>query len=125
MNFLIASLPYQIQPDQKLNLSTQAGEWSFPLGVAAGLDKEANLITFFNNLGVGGLEVGTVTPLEQSGNPKPRLFRLIQDKSILNRMGFNGPGADIVRNNILKQSSKNIILGINIGKNKITDESGN
>ncbi|MAW08086.1 MAG: dihydroorotate dehydrogenase (quinone) [Halobacteriovoraceae bacterium] len=106
-----------------MNLSTQAGEWSFPLGVAAGLDKEANLISFFNNLGVGGLEVGTVTPLEQSGNPKPRLFRLIQDKSILNRMGFNGPGADIVRNNILKQSSKNIILGINIGKNKITDES--
>ena len=114
------SLPYQIENKKSLSVSTRAGQWSFPLGIAAGLDKQAKLITFFSRLGVGALEVGTVTPLPQKGNPKPRLFRYPADESILNRMGFNGPGVDIVQSNISKHDKKSMILGINIGKNKIT-----
>ena len=68
------SLPYQISHPDSLRVSTRAGQWAFPLGIAAGLDKQAKLITFFSRLGVGGLEVGTITPLPQEGNPRPRLL---------------------------------------------------
>ena len=84
------------------------------------MDKDARLITFFSRLGVGALEVGTVTPLAQDGNEKPRLFRLVHDESILNRMGFNGPGVEVVGKNIRKQDKKEMVLGVNLGKNKVT-----
>ncbi len=93
------------------------------LGVAAGLDKNGELIEFWDAVGFSHVEVGTVTPLPQAGNPKPRLFRLIKDEGIINRMGFNNEGADKLREKILKakkKTRKDFIVGVNIGKNKDT-----
>lgn len=92
-----------------------------PLGLAAGLDKNAEVFPFFGALGFGFVEVGTITPLPQEGNPPPRLFRLIRDYALLNRMGFNNVGAEQAARNMEKLLPlKNTILGINIGKNKNT-----
>lgn len=89
------------------------------VGLAAGLDKNASHIDALAQCGFGFIEVGTVTPLAQPGNDKPRLFRLAEDKAIINRMGFNNTGVDALVNNV-KQSKKSCVLGINIGKNKVT-----
>lgn len=89
------------------------------LGLAAGLDKNAELINEFADLGFGFLEIGTVTPQPQPGNPKPRLFRLKKDLALINRMGFNNAGVDAVIDN-LKGKKHDIIIGGNIGKNKWT-----
>lgn len=96
---------------------------TFPnkVGLAAGLDKNAICIDAFSKLGFGHIEVGTVTPRPQIGNPTPRLFRLPKDKAIINRMGFNNCGIDKLIENISKQKC-DCILGINIGKNKDTPE---
>ncbi len=95
-----------------------------PVGLAAGLDKNAECIDGFDALGFGFVEIGTVTPLAQPGNEKPRLFRLIKDKAIINRMGFNNAGMIAVRKNILKsnytRSKPPVLIGGNIGKNKTT-----
>lgn len=90
-----------------------------PVGLAAGFDKDARLIDELSHMGFGFVEIGTLTPVGQSGNPKPRLFRLTEDKAIINRMGFNNQG---VENAIprLKDRKSNIIVGGNIGKNKAT-----
>lgn len=93
------------------------------LGVAAGLDKDGELINFWDACGFSHIELGTVTPLPQPGNPKPRLFRLVKDKAIINRMGFNNCGAEQLKENILKARkslSKDFVVGVNIGKNKDT-----
>jgi len=93
------------------------------LGVAAGLDKNGDMIEFWDAVGFSHIEVGTVTPLPQPGNPKPRLFRLIKDKGIINRMGFNNIGAEKLRKRILKAKKrvrKDFMIGVNIGKNKVT-----
>lgn len=96
---------------------------SFPnrVGLAAGLDKAGQCINGFGAMGFGFIEVGTITPRPQSGNPKPRLFRLKEHEAIINRMGFNNPGIDDAIENVIK-SSKGYegIVGINIGKNKVT-----
>ncbi len=93
-----------------------------PVGLAAGLDKNAVAVDGLGNLGFGFIEVGTVTPLPQSGNPKKRLFRIIPAEGIINRMGFNNDGVDaLVRNvELSNYRQKGGILGINIGKNKVT-----
>lgn len=104
----------------RYRLKTNSGNWNFPLGLAAGLDKNATAIDFFSNIGFGAIEVGTVTPLAQPGNSKPRLFRLLNEESLLNRMGFNNDGAEIVKRNIQRSINSNGIFGINLGKNKIT-----
>jgi len=88
-----------------------------PVGLAAGMDKNADYLPGLSKLGFGFIEVGTITPLPQPGNPKPRLFRLPEYDSIINRMGFNNKGVDELLSNIDKLSSRNFILGINIGKN--------
>lgn len=89
------------------------------VGLAAGLDKDGAHINALGNLGFGFLEIGTVTPRPQSGNPRPRLFRLPQAEAIINRMGFNNRGVDnLVRN--VEMSGFGGVLGINIGKNKDT-----
>lgn len=96
------------------------------IGVAAGFDKNAKLIRGLHNLGFGHVEVGTVTPKPQSGNPKPRLFRLVSEKALINRMGFNNDGADAIAKRISKLRSTTVnlpIIGINIGKNKDTEPS--
>ena len=89
-----------------------------PVGLAAGLDKNAKLISQFSSLGFGFIEIGTVTPKPQSGNPKKRLFRLLSDEGIINRMGFNNDGVELIASRLKKKG--NIIIGGNIGKNKIT-----
>jgi dihydroorotate dehydrogenase len=89
------------------------------VGLAAGLDKGAEAIDAFAALGFGHIEIGTVTPKPQPGNPKPRLFRLKKDEALINRMGFNNDGVDIIRKRLEKRKS-NIIVGGNIGKNKVT-----
>lgn len=89
------------------------------VGLAAGLDKNADYIDALASLGFGFIEVGTVTPLPQSGNPKPRLFRIPEADAIINRMGFNNKGIDYLINNVKKSKFKGV-LGINIGKNAAT-----
>lgn len=90
-----------------------------PIGMAAGFDKNAEVYDVLGSMGFGFVEIGTVTPQPQPGNPKPRLFRLIQDNAIINRMGFNNRGAVEVAKNLRKRNSR-VIIGGNIGKNTIT-----
>ena len=88
-----------------------------PIGMAAGFDKNAEVYNQLFKLGFGFVEVGTITPLSQYGNPKPRVFRLVEDEALINRLGFNNLGAENVLDRI-KRNSKTGILGINIGPNK-------
>ncbi|MBR5888166.1 MAG: quinone-dependent dihydroorotate dehydrogenase [Akkermansia sp.] len=90
------------------------------VGLAAGMDKEANTIAAFGQLGFGFVEVGTLTPRPQSGNPKPRLFRCIPQRAIINHMGINNPGIDKGVENIEATTRFNGVLGVNISKNKVT-----
>jgi dihydroorotate dehydrogenase len=90
------------------------------IGLAAGLDKEGNTIDALGRLGFGFIEIGTITPRPQAGNPKPRLFRLIPHEAIINRMGFNNPGIDAGVVNVRAHQSYKGIIGFNIGKNKDT-----
>jgi dihydroorotate dehydrogenase len=93
-----------------------------PVGLAAGFDKNGEYVEALSNLGFGFIEVGTVTPLPQPGNDKPRMFRLQDDNAIINRMGFNNKGVDVMaeRLRLLKEKEPNIVVGGNIGKNKNT-----
>jgi dihydroorotate dehydrogenase len=90
-----------------------------PVGLAAGLDKNGDVIDALAALGFGFVEIGTITPLPQPGNPKPRLFRIPEAQGIVNRMGFNNEGVDALIANVKRASFKGI-LGINIGKNAVT-----
>ncbi len=90
-----------------------------PVGLAAGFDKDARLIDEFASLGFGFIEIGTLTPKAQPGNPQPRLFRLKEDEAIINRMGFNNEGLEPAIERLKKRKSS-VIVGGNIGKNKIT-----
>ena len=89
-----------------------------PVGLAAGFDKDAKLFNELSNFGFGFIEIGTVTPKMQNGNPKKRLFRLTEDEALINRMGFNNQGVHQIVNRLKK--NKSIIVGGNIGKNKNT-----
>jgi len=99
----------------------EIGGITFPnhLGLAAGFDKDAKHLKLWKDLGFGHVEVGTVTPKPQSGNPKPRLFRLVTDEALINRMGFNNDGVSSMVER-LKKRPKGLIVGGNIGKNKVT-----
>ena len=90
-----------------------------PVGLAAGLDKNAELFSELSSLGFGFIEIGTVTPKPQPGNPPKRLFRLVEDEGIINRMGFNNEGVEAIVARLKK--NKNVIIGGNIGKNKWTE----
>ena len=90
------------------------------VGLAAGMDKEADTVSAFGQAGFGFVEVGTLTPRPQPGNEKPRLFRLIPQKAIINRMGFNNEGIAAGVENIRSATRFHGVLGVNIGKNKIT-----
>jgi dihydroorotate dehydrogenase len=109
-----------ISDPTKYKTKLNSMEWGFPVGLAAGLDKNAKAIDFFSRIPFGAIEVGTVTPLAQVGNEKPRLFRLKPEESLRNCMGFNNAGADEVYENILSSDRLNKPLGVNLGKNKIT-----
>lgn len=91
-----------------------------PVGLAAGFDKDGKYIKAMALLGFGFIEVGTVTPRPQGGNPKPRLFRLVQDEAIINRMGFNNEGVDFLVAKLKTLKKGDLIIGGNIGKNKDT-----
>lgn len=97
-----------------------------PVGLAAGFDKNGEMISELANMGFGFIEVGTVTPLPQPGNPKPRMFRLPDDGALINRMGFNNLGVDVVAERIAAyrksrpKAQEDVIIGGNIGKNKVT-----
>ncbi len=106
------------------NLSQKLWSLDFtnPIGMAAGFDKNAQAIKALHQFGFAFIEVGTVTPKAQIGNDKPRMFRLAQDEAIINRLGFNNKGVDYFLKNI-KTCRENLILGINIGKNKDSDDA--
>lgn len=91
-----------------------------PVGLAAGFDKNAEVYKEFANLGFSFIEIGTVTPKPQPGNPKKRLFRLLSDKALINRMGFNNLGVDAAVANLKKRRDFSVIIGGNIGKNTAT-----
>lgn len=91
-----------------------------PLGLAAGFDKDAYIGDKWKYLGFGFVEFGTVTPRPQAGNPKPRLFRLLEDRAVINRMGFNNGGADAMLEKLKRMKKGDLIVGMNIGKNKDT-----
>ncbi len=103
------------QPVYKLGLS-----FPNPVGLGAGFDKNAKYIRALSSLGFGFIEIGTVTPRPQNGNEKPRLFRLPEDEALINRMGFNNDGVDIVVERLKKLKREKVLIGGNIGKNKDT-----
>ncbi|UYW01725.1 quinone-dependent dihydroorotate dehydrogenase [Flavobacterium agricola] len=104
--------------DPRLEREVFGIKFKNPVGLAAGLDKDANAFQELSNLGFGFIEIGTITPKPQDGNPKKRLFRLIEDSGIINRMGFNNGGVEAAVKRL--QKNKNVLIGGNIGKNKIT-----
>lgn len=113
----------QYRHETDLSLTLKCGlTFSYPVGLAAGLDKNAECINYFSRLPFGAIEVGTVTPKPQEGNPKPRLFRLIEEESLLNRMGFNNQGMEQVLKNLRKANQSVAPVGVNLGKNKVTPE---
>ena len=118
-----AILARTLRPRQEL--STRVLDISFPtpFGLAAGFDKNATMTRGLANLGFGHIEVGTVTALAQAGNARPRLFRLIADRGLINRMGFNNDGATAVAKRLRRVRRGNIVpvIGVNIGKSRIVD----
>jgi dihydroorotate dehydrogenase len=111
-----------LQPAAGLAEPIEVMGLKFPnrIGLAAGLDKDGDVIDALGRLGFGCVEIGTITPRPQAGNPKPRLFRLIPHEAIINRMGFNNPGIDIGVANVRQSKSFRGVIGFNIGKNKDT-----
>ncbi len=110
-------LPKPIE-DQRLEREVFGLKFKNPVGLAAGFDKDAKIFNELSDLGFGFIEIGTLTPKGQDGNPKKRLFRLKDDSAIINRMGFNNGGVDAAVERLKK--NKNVLIGGNIGKNKIT-----
>ncbi|TNF29384.1 MAG: quinone-dependent dihydroorotate dehydrogenase [Bacteroidetes bacterium] len=105
--------------DKRLERELFGLKFPNPVGLAAGFDKQASFYKEFSSLGFGFIEVGTITPKPQDGNPKPRMFRLPADQGLINRMGFNNGGLEMARKN-LEGRDRNFIIGGNIGKNKVT-----
>ena len=105
--------------DTRLERKVFGLKFENPVGLAAGFDKDAKLFDELGAFGFGFVEIGTVAPLPQQGNPKPRLFRLKQDKALINRMGFNNSGIEAISSRLRRKKTK-LIIGGNIGKNKLT-----
>jgi len=105
--------------DKRLNRELFGLTFKNPVGIAAGFDKNAILLNELEDFGFGFIEIGTVTPRPQEGNPKKRLFRLKKDQGLINRMGFNNQGVDVIANR-LKTKTTRLIIGGNIGKNTAT-----
>ena len=117
---LCSSLLPDLKRPKDFELQLGGLKFKNPLGLAAGLDKDARCLDFWNYLPLGHIEVGTVTPIAQAGNPKPRLWRLKKDQSIINAFGFNSSGIDSVKRAISSSKERSYVLGVNIGKNKST-----
>ena len=104
--------------DPRLAVRALGRAFAGPLGVAAGFDKNGVAVPALLALGFGFVEVGTVTPLSQAGNPRPRLFRLVEDAALINRMGFPGEGVAAVKRNLARTAGRSGALGLNVGPNK-------
>ena len=117
----IPSKVFEVEDEQMLSIRLLGKNFPNPIGLAAGFDKSAEAYNPLLKLGFGFVEVGTVTPLKQFGNPKPRIFRLEDDGALINRLGFNNDGMEIIKSRI-KSNGKEGILGINIGPNKDTKD---
>ncbi|CAN5145349.1 hypothetical protein BH11ACT3_BH11ACT3_21530 [soil metagenome] len=111
------------RPRAGLQVQTLGVTFASPFGVAAGFDKDARGIRGLGLLGFGHVEIGTVTAVAQPGNPKPRLFRLVPDRAVINRMGFNNVGAVAVAPRLARAAVRRIrpIIGVNIGKSRVVD----
>ena len=116
---MAGKLPFPIFPTPDNPVEVMGLKFKNPIGLAAGADKNGEAIDGFGKLGFGFIEVGTVTPLAQDGNPKPRQFRILEAEGIINRNGFNNLGVDVLVENV-KRAKYDGILGINIGKNAVT-----
>lgn len=103
-------------PDPALSVRACGLEFSNPLGLAAGYDKNGRALSGLASLGFGHIEVGTVTPMAQPGNPRPRVFRLVQDHALINRMGFPNQGGAKLRDRLKRGRRDGIVFGVNIGK---------
>ncbi|XP_001359026.5 dihydroorotate dehydrogenase (quinone), mitochondrial [Drosophila pseudoobscura] len=128
-NLAVMACKYRVYPASQyqddINLNTQffGRLLSNPIGIAAGFDKNAEAVDGLKDLGFGFVEVGTVTPTAQEGNPKPRVFRLSEDKAIINRYGFNSDGHEAVLQRLSESRKKenfNAIVGVNLGRNRNT-----
>ena len=119
LGFIIES--FYVVKSPKLERKLFGLNFENPVGIAAGFDKNATHISEFEKFGFGFIEIGTVTPKPQQGNPKKRLFRLKEDTAIINRMGFNNDGVTKIKNRLKK--NYNVLIGGNIGKNKVTPNS--
>lgn len=120
-NWFPASTPFE---DKRLNINLWGIEFENPIGLAAGFDKNAVAPDAMLRQGFGHVEVGTVTPREQFGNPRPRLFRLNEDRAVINRNGFNNEGMDAMFTHLNVRSNKSKgYIGVNFGKNKDTEEA--
>lgn len=108
---------YQVT-DPRLERTVLGIQFAHPVGMAAGFDKDAKVFNELSMLGFSFVEIGTVTPKAQAGNPKKRLFRLVEDEAIINRMGFNNDGVHAAKLRLMK--NQGVIVGGNIGKNKVT-----
>ena len=117
-NYLPKSF-FKIENEEMLEIDLFNKRFPNPIGLAAGFDKSAEVYNSIFKFGFGFIEVGTITPLKQYGNPKPRIFRLEKDEALINRLGFNNDGSEIIKKRIQKNKKKGI-LGINIGPNKQT-----
>ena len=125
IGFKIPGISYLVKKcfvisDDRLKTTFLGMEFSNPIGFAAGFDKNAEVFNQFENFGFSFIEIGTVTPKPQSGNPKPRSFRIPKDSGLINRMGFNNKGVDYAVNQ-LQKTKHNVIIGGNIGKNTATE----
>lgn len=106
--------------DPRLRVSALGLDFPNPVGLAAGLDKHGEAPAAWQSLGFGFFEVGTVTPRPQAGNPPPRLFRLPADRALINRLGLNSVGAEMVAENLARAARPSVPLGVNVGKNSDT-----
>jgi len=116
---LLRSL-FSFDPVHSLQKTISGLTFPNPVGLAAGFDKNAELVDAMAALGFGFVEVGTITPQPQAGNPRPRLFRLPADEAIINRMGFNNHGVETIARRLSKRKNHTMMVGGNIGKNKWT-----
>ena len=112
---------FEVEGEEALNTELFKKKLKNPIGLAAGFDKSAEVYNSLFKLGFGFVEVGTITPKKQFGNPKPRVFRLEKDKAMINRLGFNNDGVEIVSNRLVENPPENF-LGSNIGPNKDTKD---
>ena len=122
-NYLPSKM-FEVEDEQILNTELLGKNFPNPIGLAAGFDKSAEVYNSLLRFGFGFVEVGTVTPLKQFGNSKPRIFRLEDDGALINRLGFNNDGIEIIKKRI-KSEKKKGVLGINIGPNKNTKDQKN